>query len=69
MARGRNAGFRRLLERMPELELVQFLDGDCELQPGWLEQGRLRDAGATRMRRSCPGGAGSGTATPTSTTA
>jgi GT2 family glycosyltransferase len=41
MARGRNAGIRRLLERMPELELIQFLDGDCELQPGWLEQGRL----------------------------
>ena len=41
MARGRNAGFRHLLERMPELELVQFLDGDCELQPGWLDQGRL----------------------------
>ena len=41
MARGRNAGFRRLLERMPEIELVQFLDGDCELQPRWLDQGRL----------------------------
>jgi GT2 family glycosyltransferase len=41
MARGRNAGFRRLLERMPDVEWVQFLDGDCELQRGWLERGRL----------------------------
>jgi cellulose synthase/poly-beta-1,6-N-acetylglucosamine synthase-like glycosyltransferase len=35
-ARGRNAGFRELRERMPECELVQFLDGDCILQPHWL---------------------------------
>jgi GT2 family glycosyltransferase len=39
MARGRNAGMRRLLERIPDLELIQFLDGDCELQPTWLEIG------------------------------
>ena len=36
-ARGRNAGFARLLERYPALELVQFLDGDSELAPGWIE--------------------------------
>ena len=40
MARARNAGMRRLLERMPDLELIQFLDGDCELQPDWLEHGQ-----------------------------
>jgi GT2 family glycosyltransferase len=39
MARGRNAGIRRLLSLFPELELVQFLDGDCELRPAWLEHG------------------------------
>ncbi len=38
-ARARNAGFARLLELIPDLELVQFLDGDCELQPDWLETG------------------------------
>lgn len=38
-ARARNAGFARLLDLMPDLELVQFLDGDCELQPGWLATG------------------------------
>ena len=34
--RARNAGFARLCELVPELELVQFIDGDCVLDPGWL---------------------------------
>ncbi len=38
-ARGRNAGWRVLEERLPELEFIQFVDGDCELQQGWLEAG------------------------------
>jgi glycosyltransferase involved in cell wall biosynthesis len=36
-ARARNAGFQRLLELHPEVEFVQFLDGDCEVAPGWLQ--------------------------------
>jgi len=36
-ARARNAGFQELLRRDPALELVQFVDGDCEVVPGWLE--------------------------------
>lgn len=36
-ARARNAGFARLLERHPTAEYVQFLDGDCELHPDWLD--------------------------------
>ena len=36
-ARARNAGYQRLREAHPELDLVQFLDGDCELLPGWME--------------------------------
>jgi glycosyltransferase involved in cell wall biosynthesis len=36
-ARARNAGFRRLREISPDLEYVQFVDGDCELIEGWLE--------------------------------
>ena len=40
MARGRNAGFERLLALWPTVELVQFLDGDCELALGWLERAR-----------------------------
>jgi len=36
-ARGRNAGFQRLRELRPDLELVQFIDGDCEIVDGWIE--------------------------------
>ena len=44
-ARARNAGFERLAREHPDLELVQFVDGDCELQPGWLgEAARYLDA-------------------------
>jgi len=35
-ARARNAGFARLREINPAVELVQFVDGDCEVVPGWL---------------------------------
>ena len=38
-ARGRNAGFSRLVELAPTIKYVQFIDGDCELAPGWLESG------------------------------
>jgi GT2 family glycosyltransferase len=44
-ARARNAGFRRILEEAPETDYVQFVDGDCELLPGWIEAGaRALDA-------------------------
>ena len=36
-ARARNAGLARLLAVFPNLEFVQMVDGDCEVQPGWLE--------------------------------
>lgn len=36
-ARARNAGFGRLCEIAPDVEFVQFLDGDCELVDGWKE--------------------------------
>jgi GT2 family glycosyltransferase len=35
-ARARNAGLERLLAVAPEVEYVQFVDGDCELDAGWL---------------------------------
>jgi GT2 family glycosyltransferase len=35
-ARGRNEGFRQLLQIDPQLSYVQFVDGDCELCNGWL---------------------------------
>ena len=37
-ARARNAGFRRLKELAPTLRFVQFIDGDCELANGWLDE-------------------------------
>ena len=35
-ARARNAGFKRLVERAPDVEVVQFIDGDCELLPAFV---------------------------------
>jgi len=35
-ARARNAGFTALRTARPDLSYVQFVDGDCELAPGWL---------------------------------
>ncbi len=35
-ARARNAGFARLMEMAPTVEFVQFVDGDCEVVPGWM---------------------------------
>ena len=37
-ARARNEGFTRLCEIEPLLSYVQFVDGDCEVADGWLEQ-------------------------------
>jgi GT2 family glycosyltransferase len=39
-ARARNEGFRRLLSLHPMVDFVQFVDGDCEVVPGWLESAR-----------------------------
>ena len=38
-ARARNEGVRALVERLPAVEFVQFLDGDCELRAPWLAEG------------------------------
>ena len=37
-ARARNAGFERLSAIAPELEFVQFADGDCEIVSTWMAQ-------------------------------
>jgi GT2 family glycosyltransferase len=58
-ARARNAGFDRLLEMEPDLEFVQFVDGDCEIVEGWLdcaqrelsENGKLAVACGRRRER------------------
>lgn len=37
--RARNEGVRALLALDPAVEFVQFIDGDCELDPHWLASG------------------------------
>jgi glycosyltransferase involved in cell wall biosynthesis len=56
-ARARNEGFRRLLDAQPDLEYVQFVDGDCEVVDGWMDKaiafldGEPRTAAACGRRR------------------
>ncbi len=35
-ARARNEGYARLISIHPDLQFVQFVDGDCEIIAGWL---------------------------------
>jgi glycosyltransferase involved in cell wall biosynthesis len=39
-ARARNEGFERLQQLAPTIEVVQFVDGDCEVVDGWIERAR-----------------------------
>ena len=36
-ARARNAGIEALLAATPDLGKIQFVDGDCTVEPGWIE--------------------------------
>ena len=36
-ARARNQGWRFLLRKYPNMDFVQFVDGDCEIREHWLE--------------------------------
>ncbi|MFC0281030.1 glycosyltransferase [Falsigemmobacter intermedius] len=38
-ARARNAGFERLMAETDPPDFVQFVDGDCRVEAGWLEAG------------------------------
>ncbi len=38
-ARARNAGFQALQTHGIEPEYIQFIDGDCQIVPGWLKAG------------------------------
>ena len=46
-ARARNEGLRHLLAEQPEIEFVQFVDGDCEVAAGWIPR-------ALEMMRASP---------------
>ncbi|WP_460804536.1 glycosyltransferase family 2 protein [Microbulbifer agarilyticus] len=37
-ARARNSGMEKLLSDFPAIEVIQFVDGDCAIQPGWLKK-------------------------------
>ena len=37
-ARGRNEGLAYLLSQQSDPDYVQFVDGDCELKPGWCDR-------------------------------
>jgi len=39
-ARARNEGLRRLMEVAPGTQLVQFVDGDCEVDGRWIQSAR-----------------------------
>src|SRR4028118_1249911 len=52
-ARGRNEGFARLRQLAPDIEFVQFVDGDCEIVDGWLQR-------AQQERAAQPESAGGG---------
>jgi glycosyltransferase involved in cell wall biosynthesis len=53
MARGRNTGFRYLTEQFPQIKYVQFIDGDCELLPGWIEQALTAIAADPKLAVVC----------------
>lgn len=36
-ARARNSGLRHLMGQQSPPQFVQFIDGDCEFQPGWIK--------------------------------
>jgi len=35
-ARARNVGANYLIQKCPHIQVIQFIDGDCELQPDWV---------------------------------
>lgn len=52
-ARGRSAGLDRLLVSHPSCQFVQFLDGDCLLQSGWIETALRFLAGNEKAAAVC----------------
>ena len=39
-ARARNEGYRYLLDKYPQTQFIQFVDGDCEVCDGWIEKAK-----------------------------
>ena len=53
MARGRNEGWQYLVNQYPQLTYIQFMDGDCELIEGWLEQAAAAMEANTQLAAVC----------------
>src|SRR4028119_1925651 len=52
-ARGRNEGFARLRQLAPDIEFVQFVDGDCEIMDGWLQRAQQELAAKPELAVVC----------------
>lgn len=52
-ARARNEGFARLRQVAPDIEFVQFTDGDCEIVDGWLEIAQQTLAAKPELAVAC----------------
>ena len=52
-ARGRNEGFARLRQLAPDIEFVQFVDGDCEIVDGWLQRAHQELAAKPELAVVC----------------
>jgi GT2 family glycosyltransferase len=48
-ARARNAGYQALIGSFNPPELIQFLDGDCVLEPGWIASAQSAFGGHTDL--------------------
>lgn len=51
--RARNAGFDAACQLEPEIDFIQFLDGDCELVRGWLVAAQRELSEADRFAAVC----------------
>jgi GT2 family glycosyltransferase len=52
-ARARNEGCAKLLEIAPETQLVQFIDGDCEIVEGWMTKALAAISGDEKIVAVC----------------
>jgi glycosyltransferase involved in cell wall biosynthesis len=52
-ARARNAGVQRLREIEPHTKYIQFVDGDCEVRPSWLDRARRELDGNQELAAVC----------------
>ncbi len=52
-ARARNEGFARLRQLAPDIEFVQFVDGDCSIVGGWLLKAHQELAARPELATVC----------------